>query len=284
MKSLDPEPRDGVRVLGNGALAGDRAYAVVDIPEETTEETTEETAADGDYVNGKRTDAVHRLRTSVAFDGDRPTAVTVRTDAADAPARLRGDGERFPLPDGGDLSALLSDYFGYPVRLRHDAAGGFPDDTTDPGPTVVSTATIERVAEWTGVSVESVRRRFRANVEISGTEPFWEDRLYAADGPVRFRVGDLELLGTGPCNRCVVPLRDPDTGRETPAFRARLVAGREAELPDWAPRERFDHFFKLAVNTRRPAAGDDDDGDAVTVHVGDPVSVVGPETETEPRA
>jgi uncharacterized protein YcbX len=144
---------------------------------------------------------------------------------------------------------------------------------------VVSTATLERVAEWTGVTVDSVRRRFRANVEVGDTEPFWEDHLYAADGPVRFRVGDLQLLGTGPCNRCVVPLRDPDTGVETPGFRERLSEGRREELPDWAPGERFDHYFKLAVNTRRPADGRRDqrrDGrDRVTVAEGDPVEVLG---------
>lgn len=256
VKSLDPEPRERVRVLDSGALAGDREYAVVD--------------ADGEYVNGKRTAAVHRLRTSVTFEGDRPAALGLRAEADDAPARLR-DGERFSLPadagPGGDLPALLSRYVGYEVRLRRDRERGFPDDTTDAGPTVVSTATLERVAEWTGVSVESVRRRFRANVEVGGTEPFWEDRLYAADSPVRFRVGDLDLLGTGPCNRCVVPLRDPDTGVETTGFRERLIEGRRDELPEWAPAERFDHFFKLAVNTRRPGT------DGVEVAVGDEVTV-----------
>lgn len=260
VKSLDPEPRERVRVLENGALAADREYALVD--------------TDGEYVNGKRTAAVHRLRTAVTFDGeDHPTELTVRAEPdTDAPADLH-DGVTVALPDDAErLTALLSEYFGYEVRLRHDRAGGFPDDTTDDGPTVVSTATLERVAAWTGVPVDGVRRRFRANVEIGGTDPFWEDHLYAADGPVRFRVGDLTLLGTGPCNRCVVPLRDPDTGAETPEFRRRLSEGRREELPDWAPEERFDHYFKLAVNTRRPGDGNATDG--VAIAEGDPVEVV----------
>ncbi len=257
VKSLDPEPRERVTVLQSGALAGDREYAMVD--------------ADGEYVNGKRTAAVHRLRSAVTFEDGRPASLDLRAETDDAPDRLR-DGERFSLPAAagaeGDLPALLSRYFGHEVRLRQDRRGGFPDDTTNAGPTVVSTATLERVAAWTDVSVESVRRRFRANVEVGGVPAFWEDRLYGT-GPVRVRVGDLELLGTGPCNRCVVPLRDPDTGRETPGFRERLVAGRREELPEWAPAKRFDHFFKLAVNTRRPG------GDDVAVAVGDEVAIAG---------
>jgi len=260
VKSLEPESRDRVRVLSSGALAGDREYAMVD--------------ADGEYVNGKRTAAVHRLRSSVAFEDGRPARLTLRAETDDAPERLR-DGERVALPDAAgepenDVPALLSRYFGHEVRLRRDRTAGFPDDTANGGPTVVSTATLERVAAWTDVSVDSVRRRFRANVEVGGVEPFWEDRLYAADGPVRFRLGDCELLGTGPCSRCVVPLRDPDTGEETPGFRERLVDGRQAELPEWAPVERFDHHFKLAVNTRRP----DDQTATTTVAVGDAVELV----------
>lgn len=46
------------------------------------------------------------------------------------------------------------------------------------GPSVVSTATVETIASWfDGTRVESPRRRFRANFEISGVPAFWEDRL-----------------------------------------------------------------------------------------------------------
>jgi len=257
VKSLDPEPRERVQILESGALTGDREYAMVD--------------ADGEYVNGKRTDAVHRLRSAVTFEDGRPAALDLRAETEDAPERLR-DGERFSLPSDagpdGDLPALLSEYFGHEVYLRRDRRRGFPDDTTDAGPTVVSTATLERVAEWTDVPVDGVRRRFRANVEVGGTEPFWEDRLYGTE-PGAFRVGDCELLATGPCNRCVVPLRDPDTGEETPGFREHLIEGRRAELPAWAPEERFDHHFKLAVNTRRP------EGERVAIAVGEEVAIPG---------
>ncbi|MFC7176929.1 hypothetical protein [Halosegnis marinus] len=55
-----------------------------------------------------------------------------------------------------------------------------------------------------------------------------------------------------PCQRCAVPTRDPDTGEETPGFRERFVERREATLPEFAARGRYDHYFRLMVNTRVP--------------------------------
>jgi hypothetical protein len=136
--------------------------------------------------------------------------------------------------------------------VRRDENGGFPDDGNAPGPTVVSTATLAAVASWfPGLDVDSVRRRLRANVEIDGVPAFWEDALFGAAGDaVPFQLGAVELAGTNPCQRCIVPSRDPESGEPLPAF-AKHVAERRAEtLPPWAERTRFDHFYRLAVNTR----------------------------------
>jgi uncharacterized protein YcbX len=65
-------------------------------------------------------------------------------------------------------------------------------------------------------------------------------------------VGGVELRGANPCQRCVVPTRDPDTGEEHPGLRERFVAERERTLPEWAERSRFDHFFGMAANTVVP--------------------------------
>ena len=60
-----------------------------------------------------------------------------------------------------------------------------------------------------------MRMRFRANLEIGEVPAFWEDRLYGESGTtVRFTVGAVCLEGTNPCQRCVVPTRDPLTGTE----------------------------------------------------------------------
>ena len=55
-----------------------------------------------------------------------------------------------------------------------------------------------------------------------------------------------------PCQRCVVPPRDPETGEGWPDFAQTFRARREETLPDWADRTRFNHFYRLAVNTRAP--------------------------------
>ena len=55
--------------------------------------------------------------------------------------------------------------------------------------------------------------------EISGVPPFWEDQLYREKYEiVRFRIGDVEIHGVNPCQRCNVPPRDPDTGELIPRF------------------------------------------------------------------
>jgi len=242
IKSLSGIERERAELLPGGALDGDREYAVVD--------------ADGEYVNGKRTAAVHRLDATVDREGG-----TVRIGR-------REDDERreFDLSDRGPLNAWLSDYFDEDVRVVRDERG-MPDDTDARGPTVISTGTLREVASWfPSVSVESVRRRFRASVEVGGVPAFWEDRLYAADGPREFEVGDVRFVGDGPCNRCVVPTRDPDTGEPTDGFRPTFLRKREATLPDWVPESRFDHFYKLMVNTRVPESEW-----GASVAVGDPV-------------
>jgi uncharacterized protein YcbX len=255
VKSLDGTERDRAELLPNGGLTTDREFALFD--------------ADGDYVNGKRERAIHRVRSG--FDPDTGTLSVDAPGMEAATFEMRGgDRER--------ASEWFGEYLGYPVELRRDREGGFPDDTTLSGPTVVSTATVREVASWfEGIDPDGMRRRLRANVEIGADEsagedplpPFWEDRLYAGHGEsVAFTVGGVAFRGVNPCQRCVVPTRDPDTGAETPGFRERFVERREATLPAWADRDRFDHFFRLMVNTVVPESSV-----GAEIAVGDPVEV-----------
>ena len=284
VKSLDPEPRDRATLATDGALAGDREWAILDRPaEEPYDPAAADVGGSGDYVNGKKTDAVHRLRSTFhprdAGGGDESArdatgpAVTLREQGDDD-----ADARRFALADAGDdeaavhadLDAWLSDFFGREASVRRDEAGQH-DDRERHGPTVVSTATLREVAAWFDFDLESARRRFRANLEVGGVPPFWEDRLFADSGEVvRFRVGGAELAGVHPCQRCVVPGRDPDTGAETPEFRETFVRRREETLPAWTAGDRFDHAFRLMVNTRVPEASA-----GGTVAVGDPVERLG---------
>ena len=154
--------------------------------------------------------------------------------------------------DGSDLEKYLTEFFGFAVRVVEQPAGGFPDDTEAPGPTLIGTATLATIAQWfPTLSAENIRQRFRANLEFSTAEPFWEDRLYGPAGSmVRFRIGDVVLGGTNPCQRCVVPTRDPESGQIYPRFTATFSRQRESSLPAWAEASRFNHFYRLAVNTR----------------------------------
>jgi hypothetical protein len=81
---------------------------------------------------------------------------------------------------------------------------------------------------------------------------FWEDQLYGEDerSVVRFRIGEVNFEGSNPCARCPVPARDPQTAADLVGFQKRFTELRRETLPPWAPASRFDHFYRLAVNTR----------------------------------
>jgi uncharacterized protein YcbX len=228
IKSLDGVELDAVEVLPGGALAGDRRFALVD--------------SDGKFINGKRTPAVHHVRTEYDLCAMR---VSVRK-GSEPPVDCS------LIDDRDALAEWLSDALGTDCRIVEDAARGFPDDTDAPGPTVISTATLRAVAGWfPGLALDEARRRFRTNLEIDGVEPFWEDRLVAPAGSeVPFRIGALRWLGVKACQRCVVPTRSALAGEVTPGFQKTFATERERTLPDWATPERFDHFYRLAVNTR----------------------------------
>lgn len=231
IKSLDGVSLPAVEVLESGALRGDREFVIVD--------------GDGNYVNGKRHAAVHRLRST--FDL-KARMVALRLEGSTETVHFHLEGDR------AALEAWLSEYFGFSVRLLQNLEVGFPDDTRSPGPTVISTATLSAVADWfPGLSLEAIRRRFRTNLEIGGTEPFWEDGLFGeADTTLPFQVGEVRFEGVNPCQRCVVVTRDATSGQADPGFQKVFVTNRKEHLPVWAPTSRFNHFFRLAVNTRIP--------------------------------
>ena len=94
---------------------------------------------------------------------------------------------------------------------------------------------------------------------------------------VAFTVGGVAFLGHNPCQRCVVPTRDPETGREYEGFRSTFLEKRRETMPAWSGGDWFDHDFRLMVNTSVPDAGWGE-----TLRVGDEV-VVG-ETVTREEA
>ena len=245
IKALDALVLSEAQVLAGGALTADRRFAMLDPA--------------GNFVNGKRHPGVHQIRARFSAAAD-----AVVLSAPDQ--REQG----FSLAGAlGPVEAWLSACLGQPIRLGRDDEGGFPDDRKASGPTVVSTASLEEVARWfPGLTVESVRRRFRANLEIGGVPPFWEDRLYGAAGTARpFAIGPVTLAGINPCQRCPVPPRDPDTGEILSGFQKRFSDLRRETLPAWADGSRFDHFYRFTVNTVAPGQG------GKSLRIGDPVRV-----------
>lgn len=230
IKSLDGMVVDTATVLPSGALKGDRQYAMVD--------------GDGKWVNGKANAMVHRLRSTYS-----PDLSTVTISVQD-----RGKGaETFDL--AGDRSALeqwLSDYFQESIHLAENIEMGFPDDTKSPGPTVISTATLAAIASWfPGIDLAEARRRFRTTLEFSNVPEFWEDHLFGpAVEMISFKIGQVEFLGINPCERCIVPTRDSLEGAVLNGFQKTFVQQRQSTLPTTVERSRFNHFYRLAVNTR----------------------------------
>jgi hypothetical protein len=90
-------------------------------------------------------------------------------------------------------------------------------------------------------------------LEIGGVPAFWEDRLFEReDRLVRFQIGDVSFLGVNPCQRCIVPTRDALTGESYSDFQKIFIAKRKETLPSWVDRSRFNHFYRLSVNTQIP--------------------------------
>lgn len=231
IKSLDGVAVTQVRVLKSGALQYDREFAIVD--------------EQGRFVNGKRNPKIHLLRSS--FDLNART-VSLQIQDTEQAQVFHLDEERTAL------EAWLSHYFGKTIELRQNNFQGFPDDTNAPGPTVISTATIETVAGWfSEISTDEMRRRLRTNVEIANVPPFWEDQLFGeADNIIQFQIGSIQFEGINPCQRCVVPTRNSLTGEASPEFQKIFVAKRQESLPLGVAASRFNHFYRLSVNTRIP--------------------------------
>jgi len=224
------------RIGPNGGLELDRVWALY--------------SADGRWVNGKRTPAIHLIRAAYSSEVNSVT-LTVPGDRREIPPMTFA----FPLDTDG-ASEWFSMYFEQAVQVRY-TRDGFPDDGLASGPTIVSTASLEAVCDWfPGMALDEARRRFRATLEIDGVPAFWEDQLFAASETsiVRFRIGEIAFEGSNPCARCPVPSRDSRSGEVVNAsFQLQFSELRRKHLPEWAPRERFDHFYRLSTNTRVPS-------------------------------
>jgi len=227
IKSLDGLELTTAEALSSGALQNDRRWALVD--------------PDGNCVNGKRCPAIHQIRALYREDCEE---VTLSNSDREATFSLSHDQQAIAKWCGGVI--------GQSCQMRENNVAGFPDDTDSPGPTLISTATLEEVSSWfNDLSLPETRRRFRTNLEIDANQPFWEDQLISQDPMYqRFRIGKTLWRGQGVCQRCAVPTRDSQSGTVSPGFARQFSRLREAALPEWSPVGQFDHYYRLAINTK----------------------------------
>ncbi|MGK7939537.1 MAG: MOSC domain-containing protein [Crocosphaera sp.] len=229
IKSLDGVSLSNAKILPSGALKHDRTWAILD--------------ENGKFVNGKKNKLIYQLR------------VIFNENLSEISLKIEGDNmvNYFHLyRDNKELESYLSDYFGFSVYIKENKINGFPDDTDASGPTIISTATLETIAQWfPNLTVEEIRRRLRANLEITGVPAFWEDQLFANKNKwVNFRIGDIEFQGINPCQRCIVPTKNSYTGEITPNFQQQFIKKRKETLPSWSNPSQFNHFYRVSVNTK----------------------------------
>lgn len=243
LKSFDGVDVSQASLNALGGLVGDREYRLKDGLDR--------------ILNGKRLgESIIKFR-ALFQDGGRSVSFVSEED------------NQFHLPDDlNELGFWFSQRFGEPIHIERNQQTGFPDDEIASGPTIVSKATLVEVATWFEWDLEDTRRRFRANLEVDGVPAFWEDGLFGEKGEERIvKIGGARLEAMQPCARCAVPSRNSYSGRvDDPSFAKTFAEQRRKTLPKWVRASRFNHFYRLCVNTRVPAAQTTRDiavGDAV---------------------
>jgi len=177
--------------IGVHALKYDRQFAMVD--------------ENGRYFNGKRNSKVNLLQTEYDL-------INKTVNFTEKP---NGKQRQFELrKDNAELDRSLSKVFETELKLKENLNGKFLDIPLQSSVTVISEASLKYLQkEMDTYALESMRLRFRSNIELSGIDAFWEERLFLNPGfGMRFKIGNVTMIGIDPRARCNVPPQDPDTG------------------------------------------------------------------------
>ena len=200
VKGLRIAARSHVRLEREG-VAGDRLFYLVD-----------ERAS---MVNAKKTGGLQ----SVSADYDERSRVLTLTfpdgERVSAEAQLGEELQtRFyssPRPARvvrGPFAQALSEHVGVALRLVAPADGlGAADRGADGAATLISSASLERLAEVAGERAIDARR-FRMSVELDGPEPHGEDAWVGRT----LQIGDARVAVQGHVGRCTITSRNPDSG------------------------------------------------------------------------
>lgn len=255
VKSLDGISLQKAQIGNGGCLLHDREYAIKD--------------SDNRYVNGKKNALVHLLRMNIDIENG---VIFFRHET-------ETDWHEFDLQkDKAKIDDYLSSFFNKSVALFKNTTGRFLDIPDKSGMTILSTASLQRVAHWfNDMDLAETRKRFRATLEISGVPAFWEDRLFFEEGTaIAFKIGDVNVLGMSPRARCVVPTRHPQTGEVIHGFQKSFADHRTTNLPPWSTLKNFDHAYHLSTDCLIPVSEI-----GKWIAVGDSITIVGKKQMTE---
>ncbi len=249
IKSFDPVELQTAEI-GVRSLRHDREFALL--------------TPEGRFMNGKKTGRVNELKAEYDLTN---YSVTLSP-------RAGGEAVAFHLLEEKDkLENYLSTFFNEPVSLLHNTQGRLLDVPDASSVTIISEASYQTLtSELVDFPLPDIRLRFRANLEIGGTEPFWEETLIGPPGVgMRFKIGDVEMVGVTPRARCNVPPRDPLTGVPNKTFVRRVMKAREATLPKDSVLPAHGGFYHLTVDTYLP-----DTETGKILRVGDKVEIGAP--------
>jgi MOSC domain-containing protein len=108
----------------------------------------------------------------------------------------------------GPWSEALSDHVGRPLRLVEPLDGGAVDRGPQGSVSLISRASLERLATEAGEDRVDARR-FRMLIEVDGVPAHGEDRWVDRT----MRVGGARVAWGGHVGRCLVTSRNPETGQ-----------------------------------------------------------------------
>jgi len=194
--------------IGTFSLENDRIFAMLD--------------EDGTVINGKRDSRVNLLHTE--YDLSAGSVILSKKDGAEK--------REFELRiDNPELNSYLSDFFDVKLKLIKNIEGQLMDTPKASSLTLISQSTLETLQkDFDKYELENIRMRFRSNIELSGVDTYWEEALYQEPGyGIRFRVGDVTMIGISPTARCSVPTQHPITGEIDKSFVKQIIASRRKD-------------------------------------------------------
>lgn len=247
IKSLDPVELQEAKV-GVHSLLHDREYALI--------------TDGGHFMNGKRSGRVNELKATYNLSSQ-TVSLSLRSGGAVTTYHL--------LNERSKLETYLSDFFHEHIRLVQNKEGQLMDIPEVSSVTVISKASFESLRlALPEHSLEDVRLRFRASLELAGVGPYWEENLVGEPGrAIRFMIGDVEMLGVSPRARCNVPPRDPLTGISDKLFIKRMMESRRASLPAGSRVLQYGNLYQLSVNVHVPL-----NEVGKMLRVGDPLTII----------